>query len=188
VLVTTGGGGIIELNRSTGLLVRTIVPSIPARFVEFVRRGSNADVAIQKTAASTTAFVGSTVSFTLTASVLGTEAANTIEVLDALPASLSFIGSNCGATLSGNTVSWQIATLAAGSNLTCTLQTQVRSSGTIVNTATIRAEGVDPVPSNNQASVSLDASALQIPTLSSASLLVLMLAIISIGLSLSRRR
>ncbi len=116
---------------------------------------ASADVSIIKTAAAVDPVViGSTITFTLTASNAGPSDATAVTVTDALPANVTYVSNTCGATFAAPTVTWNIATLAAGASLVCDIVVTVNNFGPISNTATITAAG-DPNGANNSSTVVL---------------------------------
>jgi uncharacterized repeat protein (TIGR01451 family) len=97
-----------------------------------------------------------TVTYTLTATNHGQEAAADVVVSDTLPAALTFVscaapGGSCGGAGNARTVSY--ASIAAGASRTITIVATTAPSGwgSIVNTATIAASTADPDASNNTA-------------------------------------
>lgn len=91
-------------------------------------------------AGSTSAIVGSNVTFTLTVSNANTvNALSNVVVSDVIPAGLSYI-SNAptlgSATVAGQTLTWLIPSLPAGGSATLTLVVQPTAKGSYINTAT----------------------------------------------------
>jgi uncharacterized repeat protein (TIGR01451 family) len=123
----------------------------------------DANLSITKTvsAAPTTIVVGSPISFLLTINNAGPANATAVVVTDVLPAILTHNSNNCGATLAGNTLTWNIGALANGANATCTVNTTVNSGGTIANTATVVGAEPDPVTGNNTSAVTVGQAAAQ---------------------------
>ena len=121
-----------------------------------------ADVAIGKTVNNASPTVGNNVIFTITASNNGPSDASGLSVNDLLPAGLTFV-SAVASTGSYNNVSgvWTIGNLANGASATLTLTATVTRAETQVNVASKGAhDQVDPVGSNNTASVQLNGAAL----------------------------
>ena len=77
---------------------------------------------------------------------------------DTLPAGLTYVSNDCGASFASPTVTWNIGALAAAASVTCNLTVTVTQGGTIVNTASISSGQTDPTPGNNTGSGSLVAS------------------------------
>ncbi|WP_440223422.1 InlB B-repeat-containing protein [Dokdonella sp. MW10] len=112
--------------------------------------GPRADLGVTKTAPGGVANGGSYV-YALGASNAGPDDATGVTVTDVLPAGVTFVSSTCGATVSGQTVTWSIGGLLNGGSASCDL-TVDRASLTcsaVTNTATIAGAEPDPVGSNN---------------------------------------
>lgn len=91
---------------------------------------------------------------TLTVTNNGPGAATAITVVDTLPAQLQHVSNTCAATVSGQTVTWNIASLANAATVSCVLTVRVVGSGSFTNTASITASTpADPTPGNNTTSV-----------------------------------
>jgi uncharacterized repeat protein (TIGR01451 family) len=89
--------------------------------------------------------------YRLNASNAGPDNATSVVVTDTLPAGITYVSSTCGATASGQTVTWTIGALANGASASCDL-TVNRASMTcsaVTNTATISGMPADPNPANN---------------------------------------
>lgn len=91
--------------------------------------------------------------FNLTVANAGPAAHAGATVTDVLPAGLIFVGSSCGATAAGQTVTWNAGALASGGSASCQLFVRQSAAGcaAIINTATVvSTDGtiVDP-PGNN---------------------------------------
>lgn len=133
------------------------------------------DLAITKTSSATgVPVVGQTIVFTLTVNNSSTVAATGVSVVDTLPAPLTYVSNNCGATAAGQTVTWNPGTVAAGGTISCQITTQVSSQGAIANTATASSTTFDNNPGNNTGTVTLgSALAAVIPTLGVGGLVLL---------------
>lgn len=151
---------------------------------------ATADLTISKTASGvpTPLIIGSAFSYILDVSNAGPSAANNVMVTDTLPASLNYVSNDCGASFAGSTVTWNIASMAPGSNLSCTLNVTVASFGTIENTASIIADIADPNGANNSSSaVITGAAALPVPALAPYGLVLLILLSMGVGVLAIRR-
>lgn len=151
------------------------------------------DLQITKTAGATAVTRGGTIAYTLTVLNNGPLANNSAQVVDALPAGLTFVSApSCVAA--GNTVSCDVGALAVGTSrvftVTATLDTAFVGS-TIANTATVNAPG-DTVPGNNSSTVTTQVTVMaptSIPTLSEWALIMMsgMLGLLAWGTA-SRRK
>ncbi len=123
----------------------------------------SADLALTMTAPAN-AFIGSTISFSLTVTNLGPDDAASVVVTDNLPPEVAFSscsasgGGVCGGAGNARTISFP--SLASGATATIALDADVKCStspGTIVNTASVAAASpMDPDASNNTASASVN--------------------------------
>ena len=97
------------------------------------------------TSSPATPIVGSNVTFTITVANGGPNDATNIVVNDFLPAGLTYVSDDGGASNSGSTVTWTLPTLANGSTATINIVATVNPSGSRVNWAEISSsDQVDP--------------------------------------------
>ncbi len=152
----------------------------------------NADLGLTKTSdAAGNLNVGDPVTFTLTATNLGPGPATGVTVTDTLPAGLAYVSNDCGASFASPTLTWNIGNLAFPGSATCNVATTTAGPGVLVNTATVTANQSDPVSTNNagQATITVQQSVLEIPTLDAAGLAALALLLAGAAFfSLRRRR
>jgi uncharacterized repeat protein (TIGR01451 family) len=122
-----------------------------------------ADVALQKTVDNATPSVGDSVTFTVTATNRGPNAATGIVVKDALPAGLTLESATASqGTYDATTGTWTVGDLDLSTSATLTVVASVDMPGALVNTATKTAQArdeVDPNPLNDQTSASVNATA-----------------------------
>ncbi|HET7063447.1 MAG TPA: DUF11 domain-containing protein [Rudaea sp.] len=113
-----------------------------------------ADLAIAKTVSNATPNVGDIITFTLTMSNSGPDAATNVAVTDLLPAGLTFVSANPSqGSYDSLTGVWTIGTITTSVPQTLTVQARVVSAAAQTNTATItHADQFDPVTTNNSAS------------------------------------
>ena len=112
-----------------------------------------ADLSVVKTATSTPAVPGSSITYQLVVRNAGPDAAINARVTDALPAGLTFASASPGCTASGQNVTCGIGTLAAGGSQTLTITANVDSqlgTGSLTNSATVSSDTPDPNPSNDR--------------------------------------
>jgi uncharacterized repeat protein (TIGR01451 family) len=152
---------------------------------------SPGDVSITKAASESTVAPGDTVTFVLTAANAGPGAANNVVVTDTLDPALAYVSDDCAATVVAQTVTWNVGTLTNGASATCNLLVQVdfETTGSVSNTATVTADGQDPVTTNNTDTIAIGVQpdVQGIPTLSTLGLLALVLALAGSALVLMRR-
>ena len=120
---------------------------------------ASADVIITKTGPAF-AKPGETISYTLTVTNAGPNAATGVTVSDTLPTGLTYVSSAPAATVSGQTLSWTLGTLAASASQTITVTATAPSEATLLstpatrtltNTASVSSATTDPTPANNTA-------------------------------------
>ncbi len=161
----------------------------------FALRGSSqplqADLGLTKTAvAATPTTFGSQVTYTLTVANAGPGSAQAVTVVDPLPAALTYVSNSCGATAAGNTVTWNVGTLANGANASCSIVTTIRDFGPITNTATASSTTADPVAGNNSGAATISGASnapMFIPTLQQLVLVLLGLLVAGVAVIAIRR-
>jgi uncharacterized repeat protein (TIGR01451 family) len=118
-----------------------------------------ADLAIAKTVSNTQPNVGDTITFTVTVSNLGPDAASNVDVTDLLPAGLTFVSASLSqGSYSSTTGVWAVGTVTTSTPQTLTMQALVVTPNRVTNTAAIsHADQFDPSTVNNSASVSTTA-------------------------------
>jgi uncharacterized repeat protein (TIGR01451 family) len=114
-----------------------------------------ADLALAKTVNDPTPNVGETVTFTVTLTNNGPNAATNVSVADALPSGLTLVSATPSqGTYAGGV--WTVGTVAALAAPTLTLAALVVSPSAETNTATIsHADQFDPDPGNNSATATV---------------------------------
>ena len=122
----------------------------------------NSNLGVSKTSNRTTATVGDTVIYTITVHNAGPDIATAVTAVDNIPAGILFSSSTVsqGTYTSGNGM-WFIGTLNVGSSTTLVIQGTVRNGfqgQVIVNNVNVYAAQTDPFPSNNTASVVINAT------------------------------
>ena len=113
-----------------------------------------ADLSVSKMVSNATPNVGDTITFTVTLSDQGPDAATNVKLSDLLPAGLTFVGATPSqGTYNSATGIWDVGTLANGAQTVLTIGATVVSPGTQTNTAAIsHADQFDPITANNSAS------------------------------------
>lgn len=113
-----------------------------------------ADLAVAAAATSLTPNVGSNVTFTLMVTNQGPDAAESVTVVDELPAGWSFVTASSTQgpwTNAGQQVEFHLTNLPAGAAAILTVDALAAVPGARTNLATIAALTADPVSANNQA-------------------------------------
>ena len=114
-----------------------------------------ADLAVTKTVSDATPNVGDQITFTVTLTNAGPNAATGVTLEDLLPTGLTFVSATPSqGTYNSGTGVWTVGTVAPGTPQTLTINATVVSPLAQTNTATITdADQFDPNTANNEASV-----------------------------------
>ena len=115
----------------------------------------NADLAVTKTVSDATPPINTDVTFVVTVTNNGPDAAQGVSVADALPAGLTLVSAtpSVGSYSAGV---WTVGTVANGAAPTLSIVATVTAYTQITNTASASTSTHDPVAANNTASVSVD--------------------------------
>ena len=125
-----------------------------------------ADLAVTAADSPDPVTVGQTLTYTVTVTNNGPDAATTVTLTDTLPNSvtLSSASSNqATCSPSGGTVTCTLNTLASGANFAATIVVQPSATGTIVDTASVSAATADPSGTNNSTVTSTTVNAVPQP-------------------------
>jgi uncharacterized repeat protein (TIGR01451 family) len=148
---------------------------------------ASADLSLTMIANPTSAGVGDTVTFTLTAHNAGPDGSTGTTVTDYFNVGLSQLSNTCGATVLGNKVTWNIGSLPANATVTCNLSLQVTIPVNIITLDSISSAVSDPTLNNNQTSVTVEVGSVGVPTLGGAGLAALGAALATLGFFLVKR-
>lgn len=125
----------------------------------------------------------------------GPAAATNVEVVDTIPAGLTWSSDDCGAGPDvAGVLTWSVGALADQASATCNVTFDVDPAfvGQIDNTATVSADNADPNAADNSSTSSVTVGAptnpLEIPTLSEWGLAAMLLALLGFGVFTMRRR
>jgi uncharacterized repeat protein (TIGR01451 family) len=139
--VATYGGDPNNSSVASGLLDEPV--TIPQQ----------ADLALSKTVSNPTPNVGNTISYTVTLTDKGPDAATNAQVTDLLPAGVTFVSAAPSQAYNPATGIWTVGTVNVGTPQTLVIQARIVSASQSTNTATIsHSDQFDPVTSNNTAS------------------------------------
>ncbi|WP_338732346.1 gliding motility-associated C-terminal domain-containing protein [Mangrovimonas cancribranchiae] len=121
---------------------------------------SDVDVAVEKTVSQENASIGDTITFTITATNLGTTEATNIEIYDMLPNGYNFVDSSTSSGVYNfNSYVWSIPSLTPNQIETLTITAEIVSANNLINIALLQAlDQPDRNTENNEdsASVSVD--------------------------------
>lgn len=137
-----------------------------------------ADLSLVKTASPDPVAVGALLTYTLNIDNDGPNQATNVTVVDTLPATVDFIGTDetqgtC--TESGGLVTCDLGTLASGASATVEIRVRPTEEGELLNTAAVSAEQSDPAPGDNSGmdTTTVSGDAVPIPTAGTWALLAL---------------
>src|SRR5262249_20310591 len=146
---------------ATGTLVETATVSsptadpVPSNNTASVATTVAADLSLSKTASPVTVQIGQNITYQLTVTNNGPATPANVMVADPLPAGVQLLGAtpSQGACSGTTAISCALGNLATGSTATVNVTVRVleTATDTIVNTATVKSDSPDPVPSNNAA-------------------------------------
>jgi uncharacterized repeat protein (TIGR01451 family) len=124
---------------------------------------STADLKIVKTAGAASVPVGSALTYTLTVSNLGPDAAAGVTVRDTLPPGVTFVsaaGAGWQSSAGGGVVTFTTGSLAAGASSVLTVTILAPTTpGNITNVSTVTSNTPDTNPSNNTSQVTVAVTA-----------------------------
>lgn len=117
--------------------------------------GTRADLSLTKTAGAPTVLRGQNATFTLGYANAGPSTATGAQIVDTLPAGLTYVSSSPGCTPSGQSVTCTLGTLASGANGTRTIVARGTALGAQQNTATISSAVTDGATADNTATATV---------------------------------
>ena len=123
-----------------------------------------ADLVVTKQASPTLVATGDEVTYTITVTNAGPDAAEGVVLTDPLPAGLTLVDVPPGCTFDGSTITCQIGHLDNGATVTYSFRATVDEAGDVTNTATVAAVTVDPNPDNNASNAAVSAGGVLPPT------------------------
>ena len=85
-----------------------------------------------------------------------TDSGTNVVATDVLPAEVTYVSNDCGASVAGSTVTWNAGSVPANTTANCNITTTVTGFGTFGNTATVAGDDTDNTPDNNTSSVIVD--------------------------------
>ncbi len=153
----------------------------------------DADVSMTKTLTTAGPIeVGDNLTFALTVTNDGPGGATGVTVTDTLPAGLTYVSNDCGATFAAPTLTWNVGALAASASATCNLTVTATQAGVISNTATATSNETDPVPADNSSTATVTIvpppGTVEIPTLGGFGLAALVALLAASAAFVLRRR
>jgi uncharacterized repeat protein (TIGR01451 family)/CSLREA domain-containing protein len=108
-----------------------------------------ADLEISKADSPDPVTVGDNLTYTITVTNNGPDAATNVVVTDTLPSGVTFVSASPGCVHAAGVVTCNLGTIAVGDSVTITIVVTVTAPGTISNTATVTSDTLDPNTANN---------------------------------------
>jgi uncharacterized repeat protein (TIGR01451 family) len=120
------------------------------QFARLIRPlAEQADLEISKADSPDPVTVGDNLTYTITVTNLGPDAATNVVVTDTLPSGVTFVSASPGCVHSAGVVTCNLGNIPAGGFVTITIVVTVTAPGTISNTATVTSDTLDPKTANN---------------------------------------
>jgi uncharacterized repeat protein (TIGR01451 family) len=110
---------------------------------------AQADLEISKADSPDPVTVGDNLTYTITVTNNGPDAATNVVVTDTLPSGVTFVSASPGCVHAAGVVTCNLGTIAVGDSVTITIVVTVTAPGTISNTATVTSDTLDPNTANN---------------------------------------
>jgi uncharacterized repeat protein (TIGR01451 family) len=110
-----------------------------------------ADLSLEKADAPDPVAPRAALTYTLVATNNGPSAAPDAQLLDTLPADVTFVSASAGCTHTAGQVDCALGTLGPGASVTVTITVTPKARGVITNTASVGSSAPDPDRSNNTA-------------------------------------
>jgi len=144
---------------------------------------ASANLAITKTAQTTTFLPGQSITYTIAISNAGPASATNVTVTDVLPSGSTFVSAisstfHCAGT---STITCSAPSLVNGATATITLTVTATGNQPITNSASVTADEPDPNGVNNAAAAAAIVPGVAIPTLTEAALIALVLMLAGIA-------
>ncbi|MFC0603499.1 DUF7933 domain-containing protein [Winogradskyella pulchriflava] len=152
VMVTSNAAGIYLNNFENFTNTNNIDVSQTSATLNVIVDTSNVDIEIIKTVTPTDVSIGEEVTFTITATNLGTTTATGVEISDYLPLGYQYISATpTSGVFDNNTLLWSISSLGINETATLSLVARVLSSNDLLNIAVLsNLNEIDRNPSNNE--------------------------------------
>jgi uncharacterized repeat protein (TIGR01451 family) len=146
-VVVTSGGTKTNVARVSSL---TADPDTEDRRATAVTTITSADLSVTKAAPEAVA-LGDTIEYVIGVSNAGPYAAESVILVDSLPAGVTFVSATGGGTSSGTVVTWSKGSLASGAVSTDTLKVVSATDGVKTNVVRVTSQTSDPDPHTRRA-------------------------------------
>jgi uncharacterized repeat protein (TIGR01451 family) len=167
------------------LAAAMLVAGLPLATAPVHARSTSADLEMLKTVTPLLVHAGQQAVFRLGVENHGPDNADNTVVTDTLPAGLTYVSNNCGASFVAPTLTWNVGNMPDGAIAFCEITVVVDAAAT--NTSSVSSQYLDPVPGNSSASATVNLIT-AVPTMDEVGLLVLVVALALAGLLVHRRQ
>jgi uncharacterized repeat protein (TIGR01451 family) len=123
--------------------VTTVVAPVPPAM---------ADLSVSKFGSPNPVTVGSNLTYTITVTNAGPDAATNTVAIDALPSGVTFVSATGGIQPVSGVLTFAVGTLASGGSANLTVVIQPTAAGSVTNSVTVSSATTDPAAGNNSAS------------------------------------
>ena len=122
---------------------------------------SGANLALTMSDAPDPVSLGTELTYLLSVTNLGPDAASNVAISDVLPANVTIVSASSpdGSCSGVTTVSCAFGTVASGANVSATIVVTPTAAGLLTNTATVTTSGTDPDDANNTATTATTVNA-----------------------------
>ena len=120
---------------------------------------ASADLSVSVTDAPDPVAVGGDLTYTIIVTNAGPDAATGVTLTDTLPSGVTFVSATGGATPVGNTLTFDLGTLANAAGATVTVVVRPTTAGALTNSAGVTSAVVDPATVNNSATATTTVNA-----------------------------
>lgn len=149
---SSGKGAIWSIDAYDNVLNAWEIPAGSCSFGGGGGHTPQADLAVTKTDNADPISVGDTVTYTITVTNNGPDAASNVTVTDTLPgAGAMIVAASPGCLFTPMTVTCTIGALAVGGSATVTVTLNATAAGTLLDSASVAGTEADPVAANNSA-------------------------------------
>ena len=160
VMVTSDSAGTYLNNFNNFADTNNIDASQVSATLNVILDNSNIDIEIIKTVDPTEVIIGEEVTFTITATSIGTDVGTGVEVIDQLPVGYEYISATTSlGNFNDNTLTWTIPSLFPNESATLIMVVRVISSSDLLNVALLNGVNeIDRDPLNNEDTASVEVS------------------------------
>ena len=159
----TTGGTAVDIASGTAVVGLAGGDAVTCTFTN-TATPPRADLVVTKQASPTLVATEDEVTYTITVTNAGPDAAEGVVLTDPLPAGPTLVDVPPGCTFDGSTITCPIGHLDNGATITYSFTVTVDEAGDVTNSATVATVTVDPNPDNNASNAAVSAGGVLPPT------------------------